>query len=118
MLHRSRSARERNKTTIVGFRRENTAALLYLYFRDMAVAMRNLDPILRPGGSAFFVIGDNKTTAGNAEVKITSGRVLQEIGMSIGWKVADVIPITVTTENRLHAKNSITKNEIIWFRKA
>ena len=99
----------------MGFRRDNTAALLYLYFQDMSKVMQNLDPLLRAGSSAFFVIGDNRTTAGGKEIKIKSGEVLQEIGESIGWKVADVIPITVTTENRLHAKNSITTNEIIRF---
>jgi hypothetical protein len=110
--------RQRNKGADVGFRRDNTAALLYLYFQDMSKVMENLDPLLRPGSSAFFVIGDNRTTAGGKEIKITSGEVLQEIGESIGWEVADVIPITVTTENRLHAKNSITTNEIIRFHKS
>ncbi|MBK8964012.1 MAG: restriction endonuclease [Candidatus Competibacteraceae bacterium] len=38
----------------VGFRRQNTAALLYLYFRDMARVMSNLDHVLKPGGHAFF----------------------------------------------------------------
>jgi DNA modification methylase len=109
--------RQRNKGADVGFRRDNTAALLYLYFQDMSKVMQNLDPLLRPGSSAFFVIGDNRTTAGGKEIKIESGEVLQEIGESIGWEVADVIPITVTTENRLHTKNSITTNEIIRFRK-
>ncbi len=109
--------RERNKGADVGFRRDNTAALLYLYFQDMSIVMQNLNPLLRSGGAAFFVIGDNRTTAGGKEVKIASGRALQEIGAAIGWELIDVIPITVTTENRLHAKNSITVNEIIRFRK-
>ena len=110
--------RERNKGADVGFRRDNTAALLYLYFQDMGKVMANLAPRLRRDGSAFFVIGDNRTVAGGKEVKITSGRVLQEIGKAVGWELKDVIPITVTTENRLHAKNSITENEIIRFKKA
>lgn len=110
--------RQRNKGADVGFRRDNTAALLYLYFQDMSTVMQNLDPLLRPGGSAFFVIGDNRTIAGGKEVKIASGRALLEVATAIGWELVDVIPITVTTENRLHAKNSITENEIIWFRKA
>lgn len=113
-----KEVRQRNKGANVGFRRDNTAALLYLYFQDISTIMQNLSPLLRPGGAAFFVIGDNRTTAGGKEVKITSGRALQEIGMAIGWELVDVIPITVTTENRLHAKNSITENEIIRFRKA
>jgi hypothetical protein len=69
------------------------------------------------GGQAFFVIGDNRTTAGDKEIRIQSGQALQEIGISLGWKLADTIPITVTTENRLHVKNSITENSILWFKK-
>lgn len=113
-----REVRTRNSGAEVGFRRENTASLLYVYFRDMSVALRNLDKVLKKGGDAFFVIGDNRTTAGGKEITIRSGKALQEIGTSIGWKLVDVIPITVTTENRLHNKNSITENEIVWLRKA
>jgi hypothetical protein len=88
-----------------------------MYFRDMSAVFQNIDWMLRKEGQAFFVIGDNKTTAGGKEVHIESGRALQEIGLSLGWKLVDSIPITVTTENRLHVKNSITENSILWFKK-
>lgn len=112
-----KEVRRGNQNTDAGFRRQNMAALLYLYFRDMSVVMSNLNPTLKEGASAFFVIGDNRTVAGGREINITSGKVLQEIGTSLGWELADVIPITVTTESRPHSKNSITENEIVWFRK-
>lgn len=112
-----KEVRRRNLKSDAGFRRQNMAALLYLYFRDMSLVMSNLNPVLKGGASAFFVIGNNRTIAGGKEVHITSGKVLQEIGTSIGWELADVIPITVTTEARRHSKNSITENEIVWFRK-
>jgi tRNA G10 N-methylase Trm11 len=112
-----KEVRQRNVKSETGFRRQNMASLLYLYFRDMSLAMNNVSHLLRDGASAFFVIGDTRTTAGDKEIHITSGKALQEIGTSLGWSVEDIIPITVTTENRLHSKNSITKNEIIWFRK-
>jgi DNA modification methylase len=106
-----------NRDSDGGFRKQNTASLLYLYFRDMSAAFRNINWMLRKGGQAFFVIGDNKTTAGGKEVHIESGRALQEIGLSLGWELVDRVPITVTTENRLHVKNSITENSILWFKK-
>jgi tRNA G10 N-methylase Trm11 len=109
--------RKRNAESDAGFRRQNMAALLFLYFRDMSVVMSNVSPLLRKGASAFFVIGNTRTTARGKVVEIKSADVLQEIGIALGWKVADVIPITVTTENRRHSKNSITKNSIIWFKK-
>jgi DNA modification methylase len=112
-----REVRERNCASDGGFRKQNTAALLYTYFRDMSRVLQNLDRVLREGASAFFVIGDNKTVAGGKEIRIESALVLQEIGLSLGWRRVDTIPITVTTENRFHVKNSITQNKILWFQK-
>lgn len=109
--------RQRNLGSNGGFRKQNMGALLYRYFCDMTAVMTNLDAVLRPGGSAFVVIGDNKTEAGEKTVAIQSGLALQEMGQSVGWQLMDVIPITVTTEDRLHSKNSITANDIIFFRK-
>jgi tRNA G10 N-methylase Trm11 len=109
--------RRRNANSFVGFRRQNMAALLYAYFRDISTVMTNLDSVLKEGASAFFVIGNTKTTAGGKVIQINSAQVLREIGRGLGWKVAETVPITVTTENRRHSKNSITENEIIWFKK-
>jgi hypothetical protein len=109
--------RNRNQNSGGGFRKQNMAALLYRYFSDITDVMKNLDKAVKPGGSAFFVIGDTKTEAGGKIVSIKSGQVIKEIGVDLGWGLVDIIPITVTTEDRPHSKNSITENDIIWFRK-
>lgn len=101
----------------VGFRRKNMAALLYRYFSDMTKVLTNLDKAIKKGGNLFFVIGDNKTYHEEKALLIKSGKVLEEIGKELGWKLNEVIPITVTQENRLHNKNGITDNDIIWFTK-
>lgn len=106
-----------NKNAEVGFRRKNQAALLYRYYHDMTAVLNNLSQVVAPNGSLFFVIGDNKTQAGEQEIAIKSGQFIQECGRELGWELVDLIPITVTQENRLHNKNSITDNDIIWFRK-
>ena len=94
------------------------AALLLRYFGDMTKVFRNLDVCLAKGASAFFVIGDNLTTAGDQEVVIKSANVLAETAEYLGWKIQERIPITVTTEKQRHARNSITeKTEIIWCQK-
>ena len=111
------SVHKLNKNADVGFRRKNMAALLYRYFADMAKVFHNLDGALKPGGSAFFVIGDNVTTAGGKEIPIKSTDVLNDLAENLGWRVRQRIPITVTTEKRPHAKNSITDNDIIWCEK-
>jgi DNA modification methylase len=106
-----------NKDADVGFRRKNMAALLYRYFADMTMVFRTVDDALKPGGSAFFVIGDNVTTAGGKEIAIKSADVLAETARYFGWNVHDRIPITVTLEKRPHTKNRITDNDIIWCEK-
>lgn len=106
-----------NKDADVGFRRKNMAALLYRYFADMTSVFRTVDDALKPGGSAFFVIGDNVTTAGGEEIAIKSADVLAETARHLGWTLRDRIPITVTLEKRPHTKNSITDNDIIWCKK-
>jgi hypothetical protein len=109
--------RHRNLNSDGGFRKQNMAALLYRYFSDMSVVMKNLNALLKPNASAFFVIGDTKTEAGNKIITIKSGQFIKETGEALGWELVDTIPITVTTEDRPHSKNSITENDIIWFRK-
>jgi DNA modification methylase len=100
----------------VGFRRRNMAPLLYRYFDDMHQVVSNLARLVVPGGRVFFVIGDNKTTAGGRLVEIQSGKALAEIGKSVGWELAETIPITVTREALLHSHNSITDNTVLCFR--
>lgn len=106
-----------NKNADVGFRRKNMSALLFRYYADMANAFRQLDRVLKPGGSAFIVIGDTKTTAGSKEVIIKSADAVTEISTNLGWNLVERIPITVTQEKRPHNKNSITDNDVIWLRK-
>lgn len=105
-----------NKNADVGFRRKNKAATLYKYYRDMTLVLSNLHQVIRSDGNLFFVIGDNKTVAGDTEIIIKSSQMLQETGALLGWELVDVIPITVTQENRNHNKNGITANDIIWFK--
>jgi DNA modification methylase len=106
-----------NNDEDVGFRRRNMAALLYRYYDDMSKVFVNLNKAVKENGSLFFVIGDNKTSAGGEDVNIQSGKILVEMGKKEGWKLESIIPISVTQENKINNKNGITENEIIWFRR-
>lgn len=98
-----------------GFRRKNMGALLYRYFTDLNAAVLQLRRLVRPGGNAFFVMGNNRTEAGGIDVAIDGISALVEMGKSAGWRHVENIPITVTTENLKHVKNAITTNAMIWF---
>lgn len=106
-----------NNNGHVGFRRLNMAALIFRYFRDMACSLRNVDQVLNRRANMFFVIGDNKTTTARGEITIRTTEVLVELGGSLGWKVHDRMPITVTKEDLRHSRHSITDNTVLWFKK-
>lgn len=103
----------------VGFRRRNTPALLYQYFRDMRISMRKVARMCRAGAPMYLVLGDSKTTLGNGE--LFSIRTCEHIGLlseQAGFKLEGTIPITVTTEDLAHSKNSITENRILVLRRS
>lgn len=105
-----------NRPAAVGFRRRNMAALLYRYFRDMNTAFAVWDRLLRPGGTVMVVIGDNRTVAGGGtEVTIPTTRILTELAAAMGWRVRVPVDITVTRQALLHARNTITRNTVLWF---
>lgn len=106
-----------NAKADVGFRRKNMGALLMRYFSDMEKIIVNLDKLLKKKGQAFFVIGDNLTTAGDKVIKIESTAILTEIAQNMGWELRKAFPITVTMENAKHIKHAITENTILWFNK-
>jgi len=104
-----------NEDSKVGFRRKNMTALLIRYFSDMRLTFENLARVMNPGAHLFFVIGNNKTTAGGEDVVIPSVEALRELGRSIGWRALDSLQITVTREAPLHSRHAITENVVLHF---
>lgn len=104
-----------NRSADVGFRRRNMGALLLRYFSDMRCVFSNLAKAVAKGAHLYFVIGDNRTRAGDEIVEVRSGRVLAELGETVGWTLKETIPISVTREALLHSHNSITENVILCF---
>lgn len=106
-----------NLQETVGFRRRDRAALLYKYFEDMTRVLGTIDQLLKPSGTAFFVLGNNMTQVNGNWIEISSTSALKDIAAQRGWQLVDEIIISVTRENYAHAKNSITQNSVLWFRK-
>lgn len=106
-----------NKQCDVGCRRENMAALLWRYFVDMRDHMEQTHRVLAPGRRAFYVVGNGRTKAGQRWVDIDTCRHLTEIGRMAGLRRIESIGVDVTTENRMHIRNAITRNSILIFEK-
>ena len=101
----------------VGFRRRNMPALLQRFFQDMAAVLRNCHYVLRPGGDAMIVIGDNQMRIENDYERIPTTDFMQEIAVDCGLELLERIDISVTTENLVHIKNAITENVVLWLHK-
>ena len=104
-----------NRKGSVGFRRDNMAALLWRYFRDMHANLSLIEKLLRPGGRAFYVVGDSRTNAGGTWTAIETCRHTREIAEMVGLKASTLLDISVTTENYHHIKNAITTNAVLKF---
>ncbi len=100
----------------VGFRRKNLPALLSRFFSDMQQVLANCQRLLKPGGEAMIVIGDNTTTLNGIAKRIPTTDLLEDMGKKMGFEIVERIPITVTTENLIHVRNAITKNVVLRLR--
>jgi len=78
----------------------------------------NCRDALRQGGECLIVIGDNVTTVASAARKIPTVDFVGLVAESVGLELIERIPITVTVENLVHSKNSITNNVVLRMRRA
>ena len=106
-----------NEQTTVGFRRANMAALLWRYFTDIKATLEHVTHVTKQGGTLFYLVGDNRTKAGDEWVQITTGDHIAKIAEMVGLTHVRTEEISVTTENYKHIKNAIRRNHILCFRK-
>jgi site-specific DNA-methyltransferase (cytosine-N4-specific) len=109
--------RSRNENGDVGFRRQNLPALLSKYFLNMKEVLKTFLVLLKEGGSACVVVGNNHTIAGGERVEIKTDYLLAQIGESIGLKLEDMIPMEMLSSRDIFRKNAGTGETIIFFRR-
>ena len=102
-----------NKNSDVGFRRKNTAALLYKYFIDMHQGINQISQVLKKNKLAFFVVGNNKTTAGNKKIDIPTDDFIGLIAQANNFKLVEKISMAVQKPYMIHSKNSINTESIL-----
>ncbi len=107
---------ELNRTASVGFRRKNLAALLSKYFLDMRTVLTSARTLLRPGGVAFIVIGDNRTIAGGQIIQIRTAEHLAAISEAIGFTVLDELSMEMLPSRDIFRKNSIVSERVLQLR--
>lgn len=102
-----------NKNSDVGFRKKNTASLLYKYFLDMNKGMNQISQVLKKNKLAFFVVGNNRTTAGSEEINISTDDFIGKIAEQNNFRLIEKINMTVNKSYLIHSKNSINKESIL-----
>ena len=102
-----------NKNSNVGFRRKNTAALLYQYFLDMQQGINQVLQVLKGNRLAFFVVGNNKTMAGGEQIDIPTDDFIGLIAQENGFRLIEKINMSVQKPYMIHSKNSIRTESIL-----
>ena len=97
----------------VGFRRKNMPALLLRFFEDVNRVIKNCHTVLRTGGEAMIVIGDNRMRVDNEYERIPTTDFVEAIAINNGFRLLERIDISVTTEKLVHIRNAITKNVVL-----
>ncbi len=106
-----------NQNTDAGFRRKNLPSLLVKYFDDMTGVLASCRKLLKPGAKAYFVVGNNHTIAGGERVEIETGKLLCDIGESVGLQIDNVIPMEMLVSRDIFRKNASDTEKIICFRR-
>lgn len=106
-----------NKNANVGFRRKNTAALLFKYFLDMYQGINQISKVLKKDKFAFFVVGNNSTIAGDQNIEIPTDDFLTLIAEKNNFRLIEKIPMTTQRGYMIHSKNSIKSESILIWRR-
>lgn len=106
-----------NRDNKVGFRRRNLAALLSKYFFDMREVLQQSYTLLKPGGKAFLVVGNNRTTAGDELIEICTADHLSQISENLGFHLVDRLSMEMLVSRDIFKKNAMPSEQIIWLEK-
>ena len=108
--------KELNRSHPVGFRRRNLAALLAKYFLDMRTVLGEMKKLLNPKGTAFIVVGNNRTTAGTEKLEIRTVDHLTWIAESLGFRATDTLSMDMLASRDIFRKNSVASEKIVTLR--
>jgi len=108
---------ELNRGTSVGFRRRNLPALLAKYFLDMREVLIETQSLLKPGGLAFVVVGNNHTIAGGERVEISTASLLSDVARQLDFEVATPLAMEMLISRDIFKRNATASEEILAFRK-
>ncbi|MFM7888783.1 MAG: TRM11 family SAM-dependent methyltransferase [Pseudanabaena sp.] len=105
-----------NSNSDVGFRRLNLPSLLARYFFNMKQVFETFTKLLRPGASAYVVVGNNHTIAGGQRIEIETDKLLAQLGEAVGFKLEEQISMEMLGARDIFKKNAGNAETILFFR--
>ena len=106
-----------NEGVEVGFRRRNLPALLASYFFDMRDVIRECYRALKPGATAFFVVGNNHTVSRGLRIDILTTRLLEDVARVEGFEVGEPLSMEMLASRDIFRRNAVASEEVLTFRK-
>ena len=101
----------------VGFRRKNTPALLYKYFMDMMLCLKEMRRVLKTGKLLIIIVGENRTKIGEKIIRIDTDDIIAKMAKKLGFKLLEKIPVTPPPKHAIHRKQAIMTETIQVFKK-
>ena len=106
-----------NRNGNVGFRRRNMSALLSKYFFDMRLVIREMRSLLRTGGAAFLVVGNNRTTAGGTNIEIKTALHLERIAAELGFQLSGSLSMEMLVSRDIFRRNAMPSEQILMLKR-
>lgn len=105
-----------SRDSSAGFRKQQAPSVLARYFKLMSDVFMNFVPRLADGADVWMVLGDSRSKIDGHWWVIPTIDEIAAVGKSAGLDLHESLPISVTREDVLHSRNTITKNQILHFK--
>jgi adenine-specific DNA methylase len=96
-----------------GFRRRAVPTLLYRYFGAMRDSFASVSRLLKPDAPFALIVGHNRTTLGGNRFDINTPRHLANLAQSVGWEVAEEMPMQTYQRYGLHSENAVEAETLL-----
>src|SRR5581483_9416599 len=96
-----------------GFRRKATPGLLYRYFANMRDSLLALRRAMHRGERAVFIVGQNRTRAGDDKIVIDTPVLLGSTAETAGFAVDELFALETWPRFGLHHTNGIADESAV-----
>jgi site-specific DNA-methyltransferase (cytosine-N4-specific) len=105
----------KHKNSDAGFRKLNMPALLVQYFTDMKSVLTQTHVVLSRTGTAYWLVGPNRTNAGEKWLYIDTPQWIGTIAESVGFTIS-IDELDAYQRFGLHQRNGIRQEFLICMR--